>query len=236
MNDITTADFGVVVYSDIGCPWAHIAMHRLDRAIRDRGLGSEVTVDHRAFPLEIVNGRPTPKRLLDSEIRVCAELEPDAGWSFDPDPWTYPVSTLPALEAVQAAKSQGPDLSVRLDRALRRAMFGEWRCLAVHAVVFEIAASVDGLDVDALRDAIRSGDARSDIWLQLDAALDAEIPGSPTFVLPDGTRAHNPGIELSHADDGDDEGGAEGSIVVEADDPDAIGGLVDAVVALRPAD
>ena len=230
MSDITTADFGIVVCSDIACPWAHIAVHRLDRAIRDRGLGSELTVDHRAFPLEVVNDRPTPKQLLDSEVQVCAAVEPDAGWSFDPDPWTYPVSTLPALEAVQAAKAQGSDVSVRLDRALRRAMFAEWRCLAVHAVVFEIAASVDGVDVDALRDVVRSGDARAEVWNQLDAALQADVPGSPTFVLPDGTRSHNPGIELRGEHDGD------GSIVVDADDHEAIGALVDAAVALRPAD
>jgi predicted DsbA family dithiol-disulfide isomerase len=230
MSEITTADFGVVVYSDIACPWAHIAVHRLDRAIRERGVGSELIVDHRAFPLEVVNGRPTPKQLLDSEVRVCATVEPDAGWSFDPDPWTYPVSTLPALEAVQAAKAQGSDVSVRLDRALRRAMFAEWRCLAVHAVVFEIAATVDGVDVDALRDVVRSGDARAEVWNQLDAALQADVPGSPTFVLPDGTRSHNPGIELREEHDGD------GSIVVDADDHEAIDALVDAAVALRPAD
>ena len=227
MSDISTADFGIVVYSDIACPWAHIAVHRLVRAIRDRGVDNELTVDHRAFPLEVVNGRPTPKQLLDSEVRVCSGLEPEAGWSFEPDPWTYPVSTLPALEAVQAAKSQGPDVSVGLDRALRRSMFAEWRCLAVHAVVYEIAATVDGLDVAALRDAVRSGDARSEVWNQLDAAVEADVPGSPTFVLPDGTRSHNPGIEFHHDD---------GSIVVELDDQEAIGALVDAALALRPAD
>jgi predicted DsbA family dithiol-disulfide isomerase len=109
-------------------------------------------------------------------------------------------------------------------------MFAEWRCLAVHAVVFEIAASVDGVDVDALRDVVRSGDARAEVWNQLDAALQADVPGSPTFVLPDGTRSHNPGIELRGEHDGD------GSIVVDADDHEAIGALVDAAVALRPAD
>jgi predicted DsbA family dithiol-disulfide isomerase len=230
MNEISTADFGVVVYSDIACPWAHIAMHRLDRAIRERGVGAEVTIDHRAFPLELINGRPTPKQILDAEIPVCSALEPEAGWSFEPDPWSYPVSTLPALEAVQAAKVQSPDASARLDRELRRAMFDGWRCLAVYPVVFDIAATVEGIDVDGLRDEVRSGRALADVWNQMEAALDAEVPGSPTFVLPDGSRRHNPGIEFHWEDE------SGGSIVVDADDPEAIGDLVDATLTLRPAD
>ena len=230
MSDITTSDFGITVYSDIACPWAHVAVHRLHRALGDRGMNDEITVDHRAFPLELVNGRPTPKHVLDAEVPVCADLEPDAGWSFDPDPWTYPVSTLPALEAVQAAKEQGAHVSARLDRALRRSMFRDWRCLSVFAVVEEIASTVDGVDVDQLRSTIRSGNARSDLWHQLDEVTASAIPGSPTFVLPDGTTAHNPGVEFHWEDEPGE------NLVVDVDDPDAIAGLVDAAIALRPAD
>lgn len=39
----------LVVYSDIGCPWAHAAVHRLHEG-RDRlGLTEAVRFDHRAF-------------------------------------------------------------------------------------------------------------------------------------------------------------------------------------------
>ena len=230
MSDITTPDFGITVYSDIACPWAHVAVHRLHRAISERGVDDEIELDHRAFPLEIVNGRPTPKDILDVEVRVCADLEPEAGWSFDPHPWTYPVSTLPALEAVQAAKEQGADASAGLDRALRRSMFRDWRCLSVFAVVEEIAATVDGLDVEKLRSTIRSGNARSEIWHQLDDVEASGIPGSPTFVLPDGTTVHNPGIEFHWEDERHEH------LVVDVDDRDAIADLVDLAITLRPAD
>ncbi len=230
MTDIATPDFGITVYSDIACPWAHVAVHRLHRAIDERGMEHEIQIDHRAFPLEVVNGRPTPKDVLDAELPACAELAPDAGWSFDPEPWTYPVSTMPALEAVQAAKEQGAHASARLDRALRVAMFRYWRCLAVLAVVEEVAATVDGIDVDRLRSTIRSGSARSDLWHHVDEADELRIPGSPTFVLSDGTTSHNPGIDFHW----EDEPGR--SLVIDADEPDAIAGLVDATIALRPAD
>ena len=96
-TSIRPAAHGIVVYSDIACPWAHIAVHRLHRERRRLGLDREILVDHRAFPLELVNHQPTPKVILDAEVPICRELEPDTGWGDEPHPWTYPVSTLPAL-------------------------------------------------------------------------------------------------------------------------------------------
>ena len=225
--DLPVSDFGIAVVSDIGCPWARVAIHRLERECRNRGLDVELPLDHRAFPLELINGRPTPKDVLDREIPLCEGLEPDAGWAQPREPWAFPVSTLPALEAVQAAKGQGPAESAALDVALRRAMFAEWRCIAVFPVVFEVASEVDGIDVDRLRDEIRSGRPRAELWQDLDR-LEMDVPGSPTFVLPDGSMVHNPGVEL-----GTD---AEGSPTIEADDPGAIADLVTAALALRRAD
>src|SRR5688500_7926303 len=97
----------VVVYSDIGCPWAHLAVFRLHRARSELGLQGAITFDMHAFPLEIFNEQPTPKKILDAEIAVAGALDPDAGWQM----WQgaeaeYPVTMLPALEAVQAAKEQ----------------------------------------------------------------------------------------------------------------------------------
>lgn len=224
------ADHAIVVYSDIACPWAHVAVHRLVEARRTLGLETELGIVHRAFPLEIINEQATPKLILDAEIPVCADLDPGAGWSTDPEPWTYPVSTLPALEAVQAAQSQGPELSVALDRALRRAMFEHWRCVAVFGVVLEVARTVDGLDVDVLWEDIESGSARTEVFHDARVVQATDIPGSPTLVLPDGTLVHNPGID-KHWEDG------PGSrVVVDHHDPDIIVELVERARALGPAD
>mgnify|MGYP000660363284 CR=1 FL=1 len=74
----------LVIWSDIGCPWAHVAVSRLHRARERLGLLSAVTFEHRAFPLELVNARPTPKRTLDSEVPVTAGLEPAAALGHNP--------------------------------------------------------------------------------------------------------------------------------------------------------
>jgi predicted DsbA family dithiol-disulfide isomerase len=221
---------GIVVYSDIGCPWAHIAVHRLLRERRRLGLDREVIVDHRAFPLELVNQQPTPKELLDAEIHVCADLEPEAGWDRHPQPWTYPVSTLPALEAVQAAKTQGASTSEAVDRALRHAMFGEWRCLSVFSEVLEVAATVEAVDVDELWSEIRSGRPRIDVFHQFDLSSTDRIPGSPTFVLPDGSSHHNPGIDMHWSD------GPGSELIIERDDAAAVVELIECAVALTTSD
>ncbi len=99
----------VVVYSDIGCPWSHAAVWRLWDARARLGLDEAVRFDFRAFPLELINSRPTPKLTLDAEIPVAGALAPRAGWQIWQAPdWQYPSTMLPALEAVQAAKAAFP--------------------------------------------------------------------------------------------------------------------------------
>src|SRR5947209_13791354 len=147
----------IVVFSDVGCPWAHLAVYRLLTARERLGLGDAVRPDHRAFPLEIFNRRPTPRRVVSAEVPVVGGLDPKAGWQvWQEDLSTWPVTTLPALEAVQAAKEQGLAASERLDRALRVAFFGQSRCISMRHVILEVADGC-GVDADALAAALDDG-------------------------------------------------------------------------------
>lgn len=187
----------IAVFADIACPWAHVALHRMHARRRRLGLEGRVAFDLRPFPLEVINGRCTPKRVLDAEIPVAGTLEPEAGWQvWQDDPSRYPVSTLLALEAVQAAKAQGIDASEALDRALRRALFAESRCVTMRHVILEVADECGAIDVSALATALDEGRARG--WLSEMAVVAAgpEVEGSPHLFLPDGTNAHNPGIDM----------------------------------------
>src|SRR4051794_3624603 len=108
----------IVVWSEIACPWATLAMHRLRAKRAELGLQGHVVLDHRAFPLELVNGRCTPKRILSAEVPVVGALAPEFGWQMWQAPNSeWPVTTVPALEAVQAAKEQSVDASEALDFA-----------------------------------------------------------------------------------------------------------------------
>jgi predicted DsbA family dithiol-disulfide isomerase len=211
----------IVVFSDVGCPWAHLAVHRLLVARHRLGLDDEVVLDHRAFPLEVFNRRPTPRLVLSAEVPVVGGLDPDAGWQvWQGDLATWPVTTLLALEAVQAAKEQGLAASERLDRALRVAFFGQSRCISMRHVVLEVADAC-GVDAEALREALDEGRARRTVFEQCQGAEDGDVKGSPHVFLPDGSDAHNPGIEMEWVG----EHGA-GFPVIGKDDPRVYDDLV----------
>jgi predicted DsbA family dithiol-disulfide isomerase len=187
----------IVVFADIGCPWAHVAVHRLHETRARLGLEDAVTFDVHAFPLEVVNGRPTPKHVLDAEIPVAGALEPDAGWQMWQRPeHEYPVTTLPALEAVYAAKEQGLRTSEGLDRALRRGFFGASLNVSMRHEILDAAATVPGLDAAELAAALDDGRARSALAADRSVAEGDDVAGSPHVFLPDGRSFHNPGIEM----------------------------------------
>jgi predicted DsbA family dithiol-disulfide isomerase len=186
----------LVVFGDIACPWSHLCVHGLRTARRRLGLDDDVVLDLRSFPLELFNGRATPKRTLDAEIPVVGALDPSAGWQVwrRPD-FEYPVTTLPALEAVQAAKEQDLRASEELGRALRYAFFAESRTVSLLPVILDVAAGCGAVDAESLADALHDGRARSMVLEQKEEAERIGVEGSPHVYLPDGGDVANPGID-----------------------------------------
>ncbi len=227
---VTTADFAIIVYSDVGCPWANIAVNRLSRTLLERGLDREIGIDHRAFSLELINDEPIPSKVLNAEVPICRDLEPSAPWPAGSGPWQFTRSTLLALVAVQVAKEQSIGASVRLDKALRRAVFEGLADLGTLEAVVGLAGAVDGIDVDALEEALRSGRGRAEVDQHTAESRTDLVAGSPTLVLPDGSAHANPGISI-HWEDQPGE-----RLVIDSDDPDVYVALVDRTMATRPAD
>jgi predicted DsbA family dithiol-disulfide isomerase len=187
----------VVVYSDIGCPWAHVAVWRLHDARRRLRLVDQVRFDHRGFPLELFNSEATPRPEYESEMDFCAALAPRAGWQrWSAPDWTWPVTMLPAMEAVQAAKEQSLAASEALDIGLRRAFWGESRCVSLRHVILEVASESGAVDLATLADAIDSGRARHRLFGQWDLAKTDAVAGSPHLFTSDGWNGQNPGLEI----------------------------------------
>lgn len=186
----------VVVFSDIGCPWAHVAVFRLHRARSLLGLENAIAFEHRSFPLELFNERPTPRQTLDAEIPVAGALEPDAGWQMwrRPD-YHYPVTMLPALEAIHAARAQSDAAAEQLDRALRVAFFGASEIVSMRHVILSVAASCDAVDVDELGAALDDGRCRRSLMDDYETAESSDVKESP-HVFVAGADAHNPGVEM----------------------------------------
>jgi predicted DsbA family dithiol-disulfide isomerase len=219
----------IVVWSDILCPWAHVAVHRLLAARRQAGLDDELVVDHRALPLELLGDGPLPEATVRAAAEVLAGHEPGAGWGGPGDPW--PVTSFAPLAAVQAAKALGVAAAERLDLALRRALFGDGRCVSLYPVVLDVADDA-GLDRSALLVELRSGRPAAAVWSMAEEAAAARITTSPTVALGDGSIEVNPGIE--HRWEGGEPG--RGRLIVERDDTAAHLHLVERAMAAKEFD
>jgi predicted DsbA family dithiol-disulfide isomerase len=176
--------------SDVACPWATVVLLRL-RAARAELQLAELPIIHIAHSLELRYRTPLLRSIVDAEIVVCAAATPEFGWS----PWfgpldQYPVSSLLAMEAVQAARSQSEAAAEQLDLALREAFFVHSRCITARHEVLAAASRCDLVDEHVLTDAIDSGSERASVIAQT-----AIGKYSGEVVLPDGSEHCNPGIK-----------------------------------------
>lgn len=220
----------VVFWSDVACPWGTLGVWRWHQACARAGI--PVEIDHRVFPLELLNGRCSPKQILDAEMPVTGALEPSFGYRLWTEPeWQWPVSSLPAMEAVQAAKEQSLKLSSALDLALRKAMFTDSRCITMRHVIEDVARGVDGLDADAVLAALDDGRARHRILEDLAVAETGRIKTSPHVFLPDGSDHVNPGVTFHW----EGEPGAGGYPIVDSDDASVFDALVSSALAAGPS-
>lgn len=204
-NDTANFTPGVItVYGDLACPFAGLTVAGL-RDARERLGRTDVRLDIRALPLELVNRRPHDFGLVEMEKAVLAHLDPRLGWRR----WRgrdveWPVTTLLALEAVQAAKRPevgGLPASEELDWALRRALFVDSRCVALLPVILEVAEECGGMDRAALATALQAGAARAEVFAQLARHEAGAVHGSPHVFTAEGQDWVNPGLALEHAGD-----------------------------------
>jgi len=186
----------IQVWSDLLCPFAHVAIHRLTETRAQLGLQDQVRLDHHVFPLELFNG-PHPRPGTDSEAVGLGQIEPSAGFRlWTAADWLYPSSVILAAEAVLAAKEQGLARSEDLDRALRTGFWTESRSIGHRQVILDLAAATGTVDVTALAEALDSGRHRAEVMADFAVAQTDAVNGSPHLFLGDGTELHNPGITV----------------------------------------
>jgi len=182
----------VTIWSDLHCPWSFVVIHRLRKAREEHQL--DVVFDLRAWPLELVNRRGTPRHIVEPETAVLANHEPELFSRFEGDFW--PSTFLPAFELVAAARrllglgaAEDVDYHVRL-RFFRHATDVSQRH-ELHQAVLDA-----GLDADAVLDVWDSQPVRADVLTDFASSKELSIKGSPHIFWPDGSAAHNPGITM----------------------------------------
>lgn len=136
----------VEVFADVGCPFTHVGLRRF---VQRRGeLGrDDVVLVVRAWPLELVNGRPLDPAFIAEEVRdIRRQVAPDLFRGFRPE--AFPSSSMPALALAAAAYGRNVWVGEDVSLALREALFEEGRDIADPAVLAEVAAA-HGLASDA---------------------------------------------------------------------------------------
>jgi predicted DsbA family dithiol-disulfide isomerase len=217
----------VTMFGDIMCGWATLALHRFYRARSAAGLDGRLAVDLQLFLLEDVNQMPLNTKIIELEKPVIGALAEELGFKgWQADPSEYPVTSLPANEAVHAVKAQSPAAAEELDMALRLAFWRDSRCISMRHEILDIAQECGSVDVDQLREAMDDGRARG-VMLRTYFAHRDDVQGSPHFFFADGSDIHNPGIAFHQSG----EPGA-GFIVVDSDDPTVHEELVERAAAV----
>lgn len=144
-----------------------------------------------AFPIELIDGEPPPRDILEQEWWLAALQEPLAKFN----PFTgerFPTTTLPAFDAVKAAERQGEEAALAYDLRVREAFFRDSADIGNGDVLRELGRDV-GLDLNDFDRDRSSGDMRQRVLE--DQRLGREefgVRGTPTLVLPDKHRVRLP--------------------------------------------
>ena len=184
------------VWSDLHCPWALLCVHRLRSARAELGL-TEVVINPRAWPLEWVNERGTPRDIVATESIVLHAEEPALFSRYDDPSW--PSTFLPAFELVAAARRVGgPRAAEEVDYAVRLAFFRDRIDVSIerglrHALALA-ASHHAAVDADAILETWYHQPVRADVLADYELSRSLPIQGSPQLFLPSGQTFHNPGL------------------------------------------
>lgn len=191
----------VTYFSDLLCVWAYVAQPRLDELAEAHG--DEVAITHRFVSVfgdalgKLGTGWKDRGGFPAYAAHVAATVAKFPPTPLHPDVWTTirPASSLSPhlmLKAVEAVvtpaagdQPQGAPLYPAAIWALRRAFFADGLDISRRSVQEDILSGL-GLEIDALRAVIDSGEAHARLAADYALAEKSRLEGSPTFVLNDG--------------------------------------------------
>jgi predicted DsbA family dithiol-disulfide isomerase len=138
----------IEVFADIWCPFTHVGLQFIDQH-RQRSGRTDIGIHVRAWPLELVNGRPmdpVSTRANAAELRAQVAPELFSGYLTASTPaqgapsW-FPTTTLEALALAARAYRVDSATGEAVSFALRTALFEQARDISDAEVLAEIAAT-----------------------------------------------------------------------------------------------
>jgi len=160
------------VFADVSCPFAHVGLARAVAA-RDAAGRHDVVFVVRAWPLELVNGRPLDGLAVAEKVAALrASVAPDRFEGYDPD--AFCATTIPALALTAVARSADLRTGEAVALELRRLQFDQGQDVSAPEVL-QVVAEAHGLVPPSPEDEL-------DLVLEDWAAGRARaVPGSPTY-------------------------------------------------------
>lgn len=185
----------VEVFADILCPFTHAGLHTLLDRRTERGR-TEPRLRIRAWPLELINGKPLDADHVAAEIKALrGSVRPDLFGGFSVD--TFPTTSMTAFALTAAADRAGdPAVVEEVGMALRNALFEEGLDIGRPEVVAAIAA---GFGLEPLDPAATAAAVRAD-W---DEGKARGVVGSPHFFTGGGGDWFCPSLAISRDEVGD---------------------------------
>ncbi len=185
----------VEVFADVLCPFTHVGLHTLLDRRTQRGL-TEPRLIIRAWPLELINGKPLDADHVAAEVKALrASVRPDlfAGFSVE----SFPTTSMAAFGLTAAAAREGDAALIEeVGMALRGALFEQGQDIGQPDVVEAVGErfGLRPLGAEATAAAVRAdweeGKARG-------------VVGSPHFFTDDGGDWFCPSLAISRDDVGD---------------------------------
>lgn len=180
----------IEVFADVGCPFTHVGLRRFVQRRAASGR-DDVVLAVRAWPLELVNGRPLdPDFIAEEAADLRAQVAPDLFAGIDPA--TFPGSSLPAMALTARAASVSPQRGEAVALAVRDALFERGEDVSRPEVLAPIAAA-HGLDAEGV-----TTDHEA-VLADYAAGRARGVIGSPHFFTP-GDDWFCPGLRI-HRDD-----------------------------------
>jgi len=184
----------IEVFADVLCPFTHVGLQTLIDRRGHHGL-TEPRLRIRAWPLELINGKPLDPHHIDAEISALrASVRPDLFSGFAVG--TFPTTSMAAFALTAAADRAGdPALVEEVGMALRNAVFEQGLDIGRPEVVEPIADrfGLEPLDAEATSAAVHAD------W---DEGRTRGVTGSPHFFTDDGGSWFCPSLAISRDDVG----------------------------------
>lgn len=173
----------VVVYQDVLCGWCYLLERRLEPLKEE--FKDQVVWRMRPYPLRPSERAPSSKDVTEFVEEIeRARKEPD-GNVLKLDLWTagdVPVSSLPPLVALEAARLQGPQLREKLAAAMQRAALESGVNVTRSDIIFELAAK-QGLEMNRFSAVFQSPETKKLILAEHKLAEERGVKGVPTIVV-----------------------------------------------------